>query len=153
MEPHSRLATSSTLLVIACTKVLGCMSMFGDKSQSLDTAVRVLEFELNSLSHVSRSLSESRYPPYSTKVFSSHSGRERYYWQTVKEAIDECTGTLTHLAQIFDKAVEKCGAGSSWLWGSKRPKLSLSSSDLDCFKQQVEAYRQTMQLAIHMITW
>jgi hypothetical protein len=147
------IVTSSINLVRTCTNVLGSISTFINKSQNVDTAVRVLEFEINSLSQVSRSISKSlTHPPIASAAPDVHTRRERHYWQSVNKVIDACNGTLMRLAREFEKAVEKEEAGSSWLWGNWQIKLSLSSGDLDLLKQQVEAYRQTMQLAVHMIT-
>ena len=152
MDPAS-LATSSTNLVDTCTKVLGCISTFINKSQSVDTAIHILEFEINSLARVLRSIAQSfSDPPIASGALQAHTGHEQRYWRTVTKAIDECNATLTHLARTLEKAVEKGAAGNSWLWGNKGIKLSMSSRDLDLLKHQVEAYRQTMQLAVHMIT-
>jgi hypothetical protein len=151
MDPTS-IATSSTNLVGTCTKVIGCISTFINKSQTEHTAVRVLEFEINSLSEVLRSIAKSfNDPPIASEVLKAHTGYEGHYWETVKKATDQCNGTLTHLARVLEKAVEKGDAGSSWLWGNKQIKLSMSSQNVDLLNQHVEAYRQTMQLAVHMI--
>ena len=151
MDPIS-IATSSTNLVGTCTKVLGGISTFINQSQTVDTAIRVLEFEINSLSEVLRSIVKSfSDPPIASEALKAHTGHGRHYWETVTKAVDQCNGTLTHLAGLLQRAVEKGDASSSWLRGNKKIKLSMSSQNVDLFIQQVEAYRQTMQLAVHMI--
>jgi hypothetical protein len=84
-----------------------------------------------------------------TGAFQGQLDHERYYWHLANKAIDKCNVMLLHVARVFEEAVD---SARSWMWGNKLPKLSLNSAYLELLNQEVEAYRQTMQLAVHMIT-
>jgi hypothetical protein len=81
----------------------------------------------------------------------AQTGHEGQYWQTVKKSMDDCKGTLASLEQILER-VGKSEAGNFLRRSYKQLKLSMDLQEIDLLKQQVGAYRQTMQLALQMIT-
>jgi len=151
MDPIS-LATASVHLVSACGRLSAYIYTFIKKVQTVDTAVRVLDIEINSLSQVLGSIATS----FSDSLVSSvaleaQTGHEGQYWQTVKRSMDDCKDTLARLEQILEK-VGKSESGNFFRRSSKHVNLSMNLRDIDLLKQQVTAYRQTMQLALQMIS-
>jgi hypothetical protein len=151
MDPIS-IATASVHLVGACGRLSGYIYTFIKKTQTVDTAVRVLDIEINSLSQVLGSLATSFSDPLVASVaLEAQTGHKGQYWQTVKKSMDDCKGTLASLERILEKVV-KSEAGNLFRRSNKQIKLSMNILEIDLLKQQVAAYRQTMQLALQMIT-
>jgi len=151
MDPIS-IATASVHLVGACAKLSGYIYTFVKQSQTVDTAVHVLDIEIKSLSDVLGSIATSFSDPLVARVaLEAQTGHEGQYWKTVKTSMDDCKGTLSNLEQILEK-VGKQEAGSFFGRSRKHIKLSMNLGEIDLLKQQVAAYRQTMQLALQMIT-
>jgi Fungal N-terminal domain of STAND proteins len=150
MDPIS-IVTASASLVGACAKVSSYIYTFISKAQTVDTAVRVLDIEINSLSQVLGSIATSFSDPLiAREALDSQTGHEGQYWQTVKKSMDDCNGTLAHLTQILEK-VGRSDAGNFFRRTNKQVKLSLNAQEIDLLKQKVTAYRRTMQLALQMI--
>jgi hypothetical protein len=145
------IATASVHLVGACGRVSGYIYTFIKKTQTVDTAVRILDLEINSLSQVLGSIATSFSDSLVANEFlESQTGHEGQYWRAVKKSMDDCTITLASLEEILEK-VGKSEAGNFLQRSNKQLKLSMNLREIDLLKQQVAAYRQTMELALQMI--
>jgi hypothetical protein len=151
MDPIS-VATASVHLVGACAKLSGYIYSFIQKTQTVDTAVRVLDIEINSLSQVLGSIATSFSDPLVASVaLEVQTGHEGQYWQNVKRSMDDCKGTLGSLEQVLEK-VGKPDGGGFLRRARKQVNFSLSSHEIDLLRQEIAAYRQTMQIALQMIS-
>lgn len=150
MDPFS-IATASAGLVGTCVKLSGYVYTFINKTQNVDTAVRVLGIEIDSLSQVLGAISTSfSDPSLANDALKSQTGHEAQHWQNVRRSMDDCKETLVKLERILEKVSK---AGSGFLGRSKTTiKLDMNSTEILLLKQQIGAYRQTMQLSLQMIS-
>jgi Fungal N-terminal domain of STAND proteins len=151
MEPIS-IATAAVHLVGACGKLSGYIYTFVQQSQMVDTAVHFLDIEVKSLSDILGSIATSFNDPLVASVaLESQTGHEGQYWRTVKRSMNDCKGTLENLERILER-VGKRESGGFFGRTRKHIKFAMNLSEIDLFKQQVAGYRQTMQLALQMIS-
>jgi hypothetical protein len=111
----------------------------------------VLGIEIESLSHVLRSINTSFSDPSLAKVaLNAHTGHEAQHWENVRQSMRDCKETLERLEQVLEK-VNKGDSG--FLWRPKKTiKLNMKMETIALLKQEIAAYRQTMQLSLQLIT-
>jgi RNA binding exosome subunit len=154
MDPTAlvSIATTAVNLVSACVRLSSNLSRSVNKAKNVDTTVRVLDIEINSLSQVLGSIATSLSDPLVGQVaLESQTGHEGNYWRTVKTTLEDCKGTLASLEQIVAKIGRRQVEN---LFRRVRQDIRLSATnerEIELLKQQVTAYRQTMQLALQMI--
>jgi hypothetical protein len=150
LEPLS-IVVASAGLVDTCVKLTGHIYTFVNKNQNIDTATSVLGIEIDSLSRVLRSITTSfNDPTLAATALKSQTGHEAQHWENVRRSMDDCKVTLAELERILVK-VNKTDGGFL-----RRPKkvmkLAMKEQNIALFKQQIAAYRQTMQLSLQLIT-
>jgi Fungal N-terminal domain of STAND proteins len=150
MDPIS-IVSASAGLVVTCYKLTSAIYSFVDKTQTVDTAVRVLGIEIESLSHVLRSISTSFSDPSLAKAaVSTQTGHEAQHWENVERSMRDCKDTLERLQQVLEN-VNKGDSG--FLWRPKKAiKLNMKAERIALLKQEIAAYRHTMQLSLQLIT-
>jgi hypothetical protein len=149
MDPLS-IAAGSATLVGSCAKLSLAIINFVNKSQNVDTAVRVLGIEIDSLSSVLSSISlKFSDSSLAAAALDPETGHEPH-WRNVRRSMDDCGETLGGLQRILD-AVKQ--SESRFLRRvRKQITLEFKSGEISLLKQQIAAYRQTMQLSLQMIT-
>ena len=117
----------------------------------MDNDIRVLGTEVDQLSSVLDSISESfKDPSLAHSVLMLQTGHEAQHWRNVCRSLDDCKETLTTLEGILETVKTKEGG---FLRRPKtRVKLDMNSGDISLCKQQIAAYRRTMQLSLQLIT-
>lgn len=122
-----------------------------DSVKNVDTSIRVLGIEINSLSGVLETINATfSEESLASSVVELHMGHEGQYWQTVKQSINDCRATLTSLERILEGV--RLEEGQILRQPRTRMKLTWRSTEITLHKQQIAAYRQTLQLALQMIT-
>ena len=150
MDPTT-IATASFNLISACARLSAHLYKHINKAKTVNTAVRVLDIEISSLSQVLGSIATSLSDPLVSNVaLESQTGHEGQYWQTVRTSLDDCKATLARLEQVLEK-IGRRQVGNLFRRTGKDIKLNTNEREIDLLKQQVTAYRQTMQLALQMI--
>jgi hypothetical protein len=139
------IATASANLVGTCSK----LGVYIRKIQSIDTSIRVLEIEVSTLSNVLGRIATCFSDlAVATVVLEQQTGHEVQYWDSVKTSMDDCQVTLHRLERI----IEELGSGGGFVLRSKRTaKLEQSMPEITLLKQQISAYRHSMQLSLQMI--
>lgn len=150
MGPLSITATSAGL-VGTCATLTAFIYTYISKTYNVDSAVQVLQLEINSLSQVLSSIGTSFSDPILAKAaLEAQTGHEAQHLQHVKRSMEDCKGTLASLERILG-GVTKVSRGFL-----RRPKtqikLDVKSVEITFLQQRVTAYRQTMQLSLQMIT-
>jgi hypothetical protein len=147
MDPIS-IATASACLVRLSVTVSGYIYTYVSNNRNVDTTIRFLAVEIDSLAQVVSSIQESfSDPSLADAALSSQTGHEGNHWRNVRRSMNDCENTLKHLEQVMEK-VKK---GKMGMFG-RAVKLQMNSVEITLLKQQIGAYRETLQLSLHMIT-
>jgi hypothetical protein len=148
MDPLTIAVTSATI-VDMCSRVSLYIATYIQSCQAVDEAVRMLRIEIDLLAPVLRSLS-TRFDP--SSALASELGYEAEYWKDVRQSIEDCKNTLERLEGVLNR-VNNVGSGRFMPRRSiKKFKLDLNSGEIALLKQQISAYRQTIQLSLNLIT-
>jgi hypothetical protein len=153
MDPITIVSTSAALAV-SCVKLSGYIYTIVDKVRTVDNAVRVLGVEIESLSHVLRAISTSFDDQSLAKgALSAQTGHEVQHWENVQRSMGDCKETLTRLERVFEK-LNKGDSLSGFLWrpSKKTIKFNMKAETISLLKQEIECYRQTMQLSLQLIS-
>jgi hypothetical protein len=118
-----------------------------DEVKHIDERIQVLSIEVGSLSHVLKTFTERAND---SSLDGFQTGHEGQHWHNVTMSMEDCQKTLERLTGIIEKITSK----ESGIF--RRPKLvwnmSFKAEDITLCRQQVAAYRQTMQLSLQLIT-
>jgi hypothetical protein len=150
MDPISIIAASGSL-VTTCYKLTGYIYTFINKNQLVDTAAGVLGLEIESLSRVLCAINTSfGDPSLANAALASQTGHEAQHWENVKQSMKDCKETLERLEGILQdiNKVDTKFFRRPW----KVLKLGMKEEVISLFKQQIAAYRNTMQLSLQLIT-
>jgi hypothetical protein len=120
-------------------------------ANNVDTAITTLGVEVNSLSQVLSSIHDSfSDSSLANAALSSQTGHEAQHWRNVERSMDDCKGTLENLVRVLEDV--KRGSGGFLARARSQISLKMSSAEITSLKQQIAAYRQTMQLSLQLIT-
>ena len=146
MDPISILTTSAALAG-TCVKIYTYIKSI----QGVDNDIRVLGTEVDQLSIVLDSITDSfKDPLLAHSALESQTGHEAQHWRNVFRSLNDCKETLTTLEEILETMKSKV---SGFLRRPKsRIKLDMNSGEISLCKQQIAAYRRTMQLSLQLIT-
>jgi len=153
MDPITIVSTSAALAV-TCVKLSGYIYTIVDKVRTVDNAVRVLGVEIESLSHVLRAISTKFDDQSLAKAaLSTQTGHEVQHWENVRRSMGDCKETLARLERVFEK-LNKGDSLSGFLWrpSKKTIKFNMKAETISLLKQEIECYRQTMQLSLQLIS-
>lgn len=119
--------------------------------QVVDNDIRVLGVEVDQLSRVLDSISDSFNDPcLADAALESQTGHEGQHWRNFRRSLDDCKEILAGLEGILEKV--KGREGGFLRRAKSRVKLDMSSGDILLLKQQLAAYRRTMQMSLQLIT-
>ena len=147
MDPIS-IATASACLVRLSVTVSGYIYTYVSNTRNVDTTIRLLAAEIDSLARVVGSIQECfSDPSLANAALSSQTGHEGNRWRNVHRSMNDCKNTLNYLEQVMEK-VKK---GKMGVFG-RAVKLQMNSTEITSLKQQIAAYRETLQLSLQIIT-
>jgi hypothetical protein len=151
MDPLS-IATASAHIIGTCATLSKSIYKFISKTKTVDTAIRVLDVEISTLSQTLGSIASSfSSSAIAGMVLESQTGYEAQYWVNVKQSMDDCGKTLEELERVLKK-VKVVGDGGGFLTRAKKQiRLDFDERTISLLKDQVAAYRQTMQLSLQVI--
>jgi hypothetical protein len=147
MDPISIIATSATLVRL-CATTSGYLFTFVTNVRKADTEFTTLGLEVNSLLQVLSFITECfSNSSLANAVLSCQTGHETQHWTNVERSMKDGKKTLESLVRILETV--KKGSDS----GAKSPiSFGMSSAEITLLKEQIIAYRQTMQLSLQLIT-
>ena len=152
MDPFS-VAAGALSLVAACGKLSEHILKYVNACQTVDENVQVLRIEVDMLSRVLYALhSKLREPRLAHAAFDVQTGHERQHWESVKQLMDDCEGTLLSLERILDGVGRSNSLRGFLRKPVKKFKLDIRQSDIESHKHAIAAYRQTLQLSLQLIT-
>jgi len=151
-EPISIAVTAATL-VATCAKCTAYIWNLTNQVRMVDTTITTLGVEITSLSQVLENIRMSfNDPNIKEKVLAPQTGHELEHWKSVQRSMNDCRETLEKMQGIF----EGLGATRTRFGIALKPKklikLNMKDQDIMLLKQQITAYRQTMQLSFQLIT-
>jgi hypothetical protein len=120
-------------------------------ANNVDTAITTLGVEVNSLSQVLSSIHDSfSDSSLANAALSSQTGHEAQHWRNVQRSMDDCKDTLENLVRVLENV--RRGSGGFLARAKSQISFKMSSAEITSLKQQIAAYRQTMQLSLQLIT-
>jgi hypothetical protein len=152
MDPVTIISTTATAIRL-CATISGYIFTFVTNARNVDTAITTLGVEVNSLSQVLNAINDSlNDSTLANAAFASQTGHEAQHWTNVQQSMEDCKQTLENLIQVLEDVRRNSGRGG--LWGRARSQfnIGISSAQITSLKQQIAAYRQTMQLSLQLIT-
>lgn len=118
-----------------------------DEVKHIDERIQVLSIEVGSLSQVLKTFTEHAHV---SSLDGNRTGHEGQHWENVTKSMEDCQKTLERLTTM----IEEITTTESRIL--KRPirllNMTLKAGDISLCRQQVTAYRQTMQLSLQLIT-
>lgn len=143
------LAGASCDVFHLCLKVTNSLNRLIHKIKNPDPSITALSIEIALLSQVQNSIHESFSQSSLAKAaLSAETGNEQY-WQHVRRSVDDCKGTIEILEQKLEKAIKGRKKG---LFSHSQYKLEMTTAEITTLKDQIAAYRETMQLSLYLIT-
>lgn len=152
IEPLSITTTSFSLLAI-CAKLSSLFYNVYDQITNADTTLQVLAIEITSLSGVLSSINStfSSRSITTSNCNSQQTSDETQHWENVRETLKECKKPLEELSEAFRK-IQNNTNGGFWRKTKKAVKLNLKADRIGLLKQQLAAYRQSMNMSLQCIT-
>ena len=150
MEPIS-IASTSLGIIALCTKLIDTVSSFVAKTKAVDSHIRVLGLEVESLLRVVAAIHESfNNESVAAVLLASQTGHEAQHWKNVQRSLVDCQRTLETLEIILQTIT---GSRNRFLRRSRKlVNFTLQSEEIRLLKQQILSYTQTMQLSFQLIT-
>lgn len=146
MDPIS-IATTAASIAGTCVKIYSYIQSI----QAVDNEIRVLGVEVDQLSRVLDSMSDSfKDPSLAESALECQTGHEAQHWRNVRRSLDDCRETMRNLERILDNVKTKEGGFLRFF--KSRIKMDMNVGEIALLKQQVAAYRRTMQLSLQLIT-
>lgn len=144
MEPLSIVTASGGLLRL-CTTIL----TYAQKVRTVDDAVRALEIEINEFSKTINSFTMSLTGPFRNRAASNPStGYEAQHWKNIEKSLNDCKVPLERLVVIL-KDIQ---IDDRFLKGPRTLiRLEGKSLEITALKQEIEAYRKTLQFSLQWI--
>lgn len=150
LDPLSIAATSAAL-VGTCGRLVGFVYQFAQKVTTVDTALGMLSIELEELRRVLAAVHTTfSNPELARAAFEPQTGHEGQHWANVKRSMSDCETCLCTLERLLEK-VSKEDSGLVGR-GKKILKMSWKDEYISLHKQQISAYRHTMELSLQLIT-
>jgi hypothetical protein len=149
MDPLS-ITTAVAALVGACSKLTNLLGVI-NQSKSVDTSIKSLGIEINSLSQVLGNIGVSfGDSAIAAATLEPQTGHEAQHWRNVKQSMEDCDCTLKMLEPIL-KSVKQ---SESRIFSALRKQIKLEdkAGEIALLKQQIASYRQAMQLSLQLIT-
>jgi hypothetical protein len=144
------IVASSASLVSLCAKVSSSLNAFVIAANTVDSTVQSYRNEVEALSRVLASINTSLSDPLvQSAVRAGQTGHAGGHWRDVKRSMRDCEGTL----KDFDRILDGMTRGDRAFLGLSRRKIRLdwNSGEITSLKQQIQSYKDTMQVSLQMI--
>ena len=152
LEPISIAVTAATL-VGTCAKCTAYIWNLTNQVQTVDDAITTLGVEITSLSQVLENIRVSFNDPHiKEKALALQTGHELEHWKSVERSMKDCRETLEKMQTLFEGVSRTRTRFGIALTSKKMIKLNMKGLDIQLLKQQIAAYRRTMQLSFQLIT-
>lgn len=150
IDPIS-IASTSAALVETCGKVSYYIYSFLNKEKHVDTSIRVLKIEIDTLAGVLGSISV-KFSDSSTAAIALQSvtGYEEEYWRNVKRSMSDCDVTLRTLEELL-QSIKQSGSRFKRR-ATIQTRLEQKSGEIALLKQQIAAFHKTVDLSLQLIT-
>lgn len=150
IDPLS-IASTSAALVETCGKVSYYIYSFLKKEKHVDTSIRVLKIEIDTLAGVLGSISV-KFSDSSTATIAlqSFTGYEEEYWRNVKRSMSDCEVTLRTLEEILQFI--KQGGSRLKIRTTIQNRLEQKLAEIGLLKQQIAVFHKTMDISLQLIT-
>lgn len=146
IDPLSLTSLAITIVGI-CNGVVNYLNII----HLADPILNVLGTEVSQLSGILLSLSKHFNNPIERRrVLSGKSSHSEEYWQHVKRSMTDCRRTLEDLRCVL-RDLEYDPAGGLFSHFRKGNKLKRQAKQIDTYRQQISAYKDTMNLALQLI--
>lgn len=146
MDPLS-IATVSSDLVQLCAKTTGSLNTLASKTSNSEPSIKELAVELEFLSQILNSIRHNfNDRSLAAAVLDSQTGNQEH-WQNVQRSMEDCKRTLKSLEGRLDNVVR----ANERLFPRKRTLIKLTSGEVVSMKEQIEAYREAMQLSLQLM--
>jgi len=146
MDPLS-IVVASGALVKLCTKLSKLLYTFINGARHVNKTVQALQSEIDALSCVLASINTSfKDHAYALKATTGH---ERRHWECVEKSMNDCYRTLESLKNVLEKVKKD---GGFFLRPIKQVKLKMNSAEIITLKQQIQSYKETMNLSLQIIS-
>jgi hypothetical protein len=151
MDPATIIGVT-TAVVRLCATVSGHIFTFVSNAKNVDEAITTLGVEINALSEVLRSISDSlRDKTLVNAISNSRTGHEAQHWRNVKRSLNDCKNMLERMVRVMD-GVSPRRTGGFFSRAKTQINFGMRMVEVTSLKQQVTAYRQTLQLSLQLIT-
>lgn len=131
-----------------CTQLSKLLYTFINGAGHVNKTVQALQSEIDALSDVLASINTSfkdhAYAPKAT------TGHERHHWECVEKSMNDCRRTLESFKNVLEK-VKKDGGGF-FSRPMRQIRLKMNSAEITTLKQQIQSYKQTMNLSLQIIS-
>jgi hypothetical protein len=145
------IVVASVALVSTCGKLGGYISWLANKVENFDTLV-AFRNEIDSLSRVLGSISACfDNPSQATLALAPQTGFETEHWRNVERSMEDCKKLLEKLHGILRSLSNAKRGQTSVRRRTKINALELDVRELRQLKQQLTAYRMTMELSLQLI--
>lgn len=145
------IVVASVGLVSTCGKLSGHISWLTNKVGNLDT-LTAFRNEIDSLSRVFGSISTCfENPSQATIVLAPHTGYETEHWRNVERSMGDCKKLLDKLYRILQLLSNIKREQTSPRKRANGDTHEHEIRELPLLKQQIIAYRMTMELSLRLI--
>ena len=147
MDPLSIVVASGTLVKL-CTQLSKLLYTFINGARHVNKTVQALQGEIDALSGVLASINTSfKDDAYALKATTGH---ERLHWECVEKSMNDCCRILESFKNVLEK-VKKDGSGF-FPRPMKQVRLKMNSAEITTLKEQIQSYKETMNLSLQIIS-
>jgi Fungal N-terminal domain of STAND proteins len=141
---------SSASLVSWCAKVSSSLSAFVVAANNVDSTIQGYRNEVEALSRVLASINTSLSDPLvQSAVRAGRTGHAGGHWRDLKRSMNDCEGTLKNFDRILDRMTR--GERGFLSLSRRQIRLDWNSGEITSLKQQIQSYKDTMQVSLQMI--
>lgn len=145
MDPVS-IVVSSVGLVSTCSTLSGHIGWVMKQVESSDPSLIELRVQIDSLSQIFGAISTTFGDP--TLAHSAETGAESDHWRNVNNSMADCKAVLeTMYRSLQSVGIKQVRHQRSF----KNLQLTLEPGSVDLLKQQVIAYRKTMEMSLQLL--
>jgi chromosome segregation ATPase len=150
MDPLSITVASGSLARL-CTQLSASLYTFVSEARCVDKTVQAFQDEIEDLSKVLNSINTSfNDPTYKEAALKATTEHERLHWENLRKSMNDCQWTLESLVNAL-KRVKKEDSGF-FRRPRKQIRLNMTSAEIVRLQKQIQSYKNTMELSLHMIT-
>jgi hypothetical protein len=153
MDPLS-IAASSAALVSLCAKISKSLYKFICDSREVDQALEAFHDEIDEFSGFLASIESSfRDSRTATLTLRETTGHEQSHWEKAERSMKDCRGTLERLSSVLEQVKGDHGNGHAFFSRQRRQiRLDMNSTQIVTLRRQIQSYKDTIKLSLHVIT-